>query len=133
MARTVADGEEDRFSLGLGSGESFRTPGIPIDRVVGMLLEIGAALVEQAIGRVRGGVCRIDRSSHEPELPARTRDSVGVPVATGRAIGIGIVCGMMRKANRASQSVDRMPQTVGFAQTSTEQFDPDAARDRFAA
>ena len=43
VARAVADRQEDQLALFLGPGKSLRPPGKPIDGVVGMLEEIGAA------------------------------------------------------------------------------------------
>ena len=50
VARAVADGEEDELAFLLRLGERLVAPGIPVDRVVGVLEQIGAALAGQAVG-----------------------------------------------------------------------------------
>ncbi len=45
VAAAVTDREKDRFILSFCFLECFITPGIPVDRIVGMLLEIGGVFV----------------------------------------------------------------------------------------
>jgi hypothetical protein len=49
VAGGIADGEEDRLVLLPGAGESFLSPGVPVDRVVGVLEEVRARLAGQAV------------------------------------------------------------------------------------
>jgi len=49
MARRVANRQEDRFGLGAGARQRLLAPGIPIDRVVGVLQEVGTCLLGQAV------------------------------------------------------------------------------------
>ncbi len=46
----VADGQENELFLFLGLLERLRPPGIPVDRVVGVLQEIGAAFLGKPVG-----------------------------------------------------------------------------------
>ena len=70
VARRVADREEDRLVLGLGLGERLGTPGIPVDRVVGVEQQVGARLPGEPVGgrprlwpgRRRGPAARAARS-----------------------------------------------------------------------
>src|SRR5438067_1472239 len=50
MARGVTNGEKDRLVFRACLFERFTPPGVPIDRIVRVLLEIRAFLVDQAIG-----------------------------------------------------------------------------------
>ena len=50
MAGRIADGQEDRLLLGRGPRPSLGAPGIPVDRIVGVLQQIGADFVRQSIG-----------------------------------------------------------------------------------
>ena len=50
----VADAQEDRFLRGFGERERFLAPGIPIHRVVLMLLEVWAGGVRKSVGHVIG-------------------------------------------------------------------------------
>ena len=52
VAGGVADGEQDRLVLGPRPAECLRSPGIPVDRVVGVLDQIRAHLVDEAVGPV---------------------------------------------------------------------------------
>ena len=54
VAGRVADGEEDRLVLGPGALEGFLAPGIPVHRVVGVLEEVRARGLGEAIGH--GGI-----------------------------------------------------------------------------
>jgi hypothetical protein len=48
VARRVADREQDRLVLGARPGERLLAPGVPVDRVVGVLPEVGAGLVGES-------------------------------------------------------------------------------------
>ena len=50
MARRVADAQQDRLVLAACAIERFRSPRIPIDRIVCVLQEIRTGLVREAIG-----------------------------------------------------------------------------------
>ena len=50
VAGGVADGQQNGPVLGVGFVERLRSPGIPVDRIVGVLQQIGAGFVDQAIG-----------------------------------------------------------------------------------
>jgi len=67
VARGVADAQEDRLVLGCCAAERLRTPGMPVHRVVGVLQEIGAGLVDQPVGF---GVVRV--VGHERSLRSCT-------------------------------------------------------------
>ncbi len=54
VARGVADREKDRAIELLGGAQGFFAPGEPIDGVVGVLFQVGAGLVDQAIWLARG-------------------------------------------------------------------------------
>jgi hypothetical protein len=49
VTRGVAYGEEDGFLLFFGFGESFLSPGIPIDGIIGMLEKVGTLLEDKPI------------------------------------------------------------------------------------
>jgi hypothetical protein len=61
VAGRIADREEDRLVGGAGCLERLVAPGVPVDRVVGVLAEVGARLVGQAV--------------HEPQARERVRRS----------------------------------------------------------
>ena len=46
----VADGEKDGLVLSLGLGKGLVGPGVPVDRVVGMLQQVGGVFQDQAVG-----------------------------------------------------------------------------------
>ena len=50
VARRVADREEDRDVPVARGGERLVTPRVPVDRIVGVLAEVGARLAGQAVG-----------------------------------------------------------------------------------
>src|SRR5262245_6540172 len=50
MAGGVANAEQNGFVLRLGLRQSFLTPGVPIHRIMGMLEEVRARLMNQAVG-----------------------------------------------------------------------------------
>ncbi len=52
MAGRVADGEEDRPVLPSRPLERLGSPRIPVDRVIGVLEEVGARFVGEAVGHV---------------------------------------------------------------------------------
>ena len=68
VARRVADREQDRLVLGPGPGERLLAPGVPVDRVVGVLAEVGAGLVGEAVGHHR---CTVPAGSAGPSRPAK--------------------------------------------------------------
>jgi protease I len=51
MARRVANGKKDRFVVGASPGKRFIAPGIPVDRIIGVLQQIGTALMRETIHR----------------------------------------------------------------------------------
>ncbi len=57
VAGRVADGQEDGLVLLGGPGERLGAPGIPVDRIGGVLAQIGGRLGGQAVGR--GHVVRV--------------------------------------------------------------------------
>ena len=58
VASRVADREQNRLVLSLGAGQGLLAPGVPVHRVVGVLPEIGARLVDEAV-RVLRSVLRV--------------------------------------------------------------------------
>ncbi len=50
VAGGVADAEEDGLVLGLGAGQCFRPPRVPVHGVMGVLKEVGAGFVDEAVG-----------------------------------------------------------------------------------
>ncbi len=50
VARAVADGEENGLVLGAGAGQRLLAPGVPVDRVVGVLAQVGRGFVDQTVG-----------------------------------------------------------------------------------
>ena len=50
VARGVADRQQQRLVLGAGPGERLLAPRIPVDRVVGVLEQVRAGLVGEAVG-----------------------------------------------------------------------------------
>ena len=50
VARGVADAEEDGAVLRGGQTQGFRPPGVPVDGVVRVLLQVGARLQRQSVG-----------------------------------------------------------------------------------
>jgi hypothetical protein len=50
MAGGVADAKEDGAVEFASLGERFRAPRVPVDRIVGVLFEIRAGFVDEAIG-----------------------------------------------------------------------------------
>ncbi len=55
MACGVADGKENGFVLGLRAVESLIAPRIPVNRIVGVLQQVRAGFVRQAVGWMLGG------------------------------------------------------------------------------
>jgi hypothetical protein len=51
MAGCVTDTDEQHFVFGFGFFKRFRTPGIPIDRIIGMLKQIRAAFIYKVVGK----------------------------------------------------------------------------------
>ena len=49
MARGIANTEEDRFMLFLGTCKRFFSPGAPVDRIVGMLEQVWAFLIYEGV------------------------------------------------------------------------------------
>ncbi len=56
VARAVAHRQEDGLALCVGALQGLRTPGVPVDRVVGVLQQVWAGLVRQAV-RQRAPSC----------------------------------------------------------------------------
>ena len=58
VAGGIADRKQDRLFLALGLGEGLRTPGMPVNRIVLVLQEVGAGFAAQAVagGGARTGV-----------------------------------------------------------------------------
>ena len=52
----VADREQDRFIVLLGPVEGFVAPGVPVDRVMGMLQEVGARFQQETVRVLRGPI-----------------------------------------------------------------------------
>jgi hypothetical protein len=52
VARRIADREQDRLVLGARPIERFRSPGIPVDRVPRVLLQVGRCLARQPVRHV---------------------------------------------------------------------------------
>jgi hypothetical protein len=50
VASGIAAGKQDGFIFGFGFSKGFVAPGVPIDRVVGVLEEIRGGFVDQAVG-----------------------------------------------------------------------------------
>ena len=53
LSREVADREKDRSVLCTRFLDRFRSPGIPVHRIIGVLLQVRAGLVGEPIGGVR--------------------------------------------------------------------------------
>ena len=53
VARRVADGKEDRPVLAPGALQGFRSPRVPVDRILGVLLQVGRGLGGEAVGHCR--------------------------------------------------------------------------------
>ena len=49
MARGIANTDKDRFMLFLGSCKRFLSPGAPVNRIVGMLQQVGTFFVYEGI------------------------------------------------------------------------------------
>ena len=58
VARRVADRQEDRLVLGAGRGERLVAPRVPVDRVVGVLAQVGAGLVREPVRHEMQGTGR---------------------------------------------------------------------------
>ena len=54
VAGRVANGKQDRLVLRARQGQRRVAPGVPVDRVVGVLQQVRTALGSQAVGRVAG-------------------------------------------------------------------------------
>ena len=50
VAGRIADAEQDRLVLVPGAAERFFAPGVPIDRIVRVLKQVGADLIHQVVG-----------------------------------------------------------------------------------
>jgi hypothetical protein len=50
VAGGIADAQEDGLVLPASPFQGLRPPGVPIHRVMGVLLQIGAGALEQAVG-----------------------------------------------------------------------------------
>src|SRR5207247_1805782 len=59
VAGAVADREEDEFLLLLGPGKRLRAPGIPVHGVVGVLPEVWAGFLGEAVGVLRFALGRL--------------------------------------------------------------------------
>ena len=51
MAGGIADREQDRTILFFGGLQGFRSPGVPLHGVVGMLQQVGTRFMNESIGR----------------------------------------------------------------------------------
>jgi hypothetical protein len=51
MARGIANTEKDRFMLFFGMCKRFFLPGVPVDRIVGMLEQVGTFLIYEGVWR----------------------------------------------------------------------------------
>ncbi len=69
----VADGDQEGPVLVAGLGEGLLAPRIPVDRVLGVLAEIGARLVGEAVGHPRHGNDRRRRVSRRRGARAARR------------------------------------------------------------
>jgi len=49
MARGIANTEKDRFMLFFGTCKRFFSPGVPVDRIVGMLEQVGTSFVYEGV------------------------------------------------------------------------------------
>ena len=52
VAGGIADGKKDRLVFAASFIESFVAPGVPVDGIVGVLLEVRAFLGDQMIGQI---------------------------------------------------------------------------------
>jgi hypothetical protein len=73
VARRVADGQQDRPVGGPGGRERLVAPRVPVDRVVGVLAQVGAGLVGQAVhastvGGRRGDPCALGAAGAAPRV-----------------------------------------------------------------
>ena len=59
VARRVADRQQDRLVLGRGPGQRLLAPRVPVDRVVGVLAQVRAGLVREAVHAVGGYGVRV--------------------------------------------------------------------------
>ena len=72
MASRIADREQDRFVLLASERQRFSAPRVPVDGVVGVLLQIGAGFLGETVGHgglnrgqwkivysIRGGECNV--------------------------------------------------------------------------
>ncbi len=50
VAGRVTDGKQDRFVLLPRQGERLRAPGVPVHRIVGVLLEVGTGFLGETVG-----------------------------------------------------------------------------------
>ena len=53
VARGIAHAKKDRFVLADGAFEGLRPPRVPVDRVVGVLAQVGTRLVDQSVWHVK--------------------------------------------------------------------------------
>ena len=89
VAGRVADREQDRLVLGAGLREGLLAPRVPVDRVVGVLEEVRAGLVGEAVRHRREVTARssLPRRGREDARPASvTRLAAGGPVETASAL-----------------------------------------------
>ena len=56
MAGRITDGQQDGFVFARGAGERLVPPGVPVDRIVGVLAQIRAGFENQAVGVARASV-----------------------------------------------------------------------------
>jgi hypothetical protein len=74
VASRIADREENRFVQFLSAMEGFLPPGIPINRIVGMLEEVGTCLLGETVGWTVPGP---SRHRHSPYHPIRVAVNPG--------------------------------------------------------
>ena len=83
VAGRVADGEEDGLVLAASPSQRLLAPGVPVDRVVLVLEEVGARLPREAIGGAGGPRCVRRLVAHlatPRELTGRPSDGLRRPV-----------------------------------------------------
>jgi hypothetical protein len=52
MAGSIANAEEDGLVVPAGFLQCFGTPWVPVDRITGVLEQVGGAFVDQVVGHV---------------------------------------------------------------------------------
>ena len=96
VATGIADREEDHLAFAFGLFERFRPPRKPIDRVVGVLQEVGTRLFRQAVRRL----CRLSRRQRRRAGTAQKQSGLTVSKAASFSLSLPVLW-LLNNRNRS--------------------------------